>query len=384
MIITNCAACAAPLAHDAPRCVRCKTRYCNATCQHDHWRRGHKQICKRIHRGGNAEQYYADKKYKEAVAEAVEACVDDTKGQKCYICLEAVHPRTGEGLVRGCACGDRDGVASPELGVAHVSCLAEQAKILYAEVKEKKIGVEAKGMRFQRWSICSLCEQDYHGSVSCALGWACWDTYLGGSEVDWARRMAITQLGNGLSAATHYEEALSVQEAELSIERRLGGSELDTTITQSGLARTYRALGRYEDALLRLRRDVYSATSKLLGEENISSLIEANNYASLLRQLNQFEEAKLILRKTIPVAQRVLGYCHEVTLKIRWQYAQALYKDDGATLDDLREAVDTLEDSAQSVQRVLGGAHPITLGIEDELGRSRAALRAREKLSASA
>ena len=77
-ILTTCAACAAPLAHDAPRCVRCKLRYCNATCQHDHWRRGHKQICKRIHRGGNAEQYNADKKYKEAVAVAVEACADDT------------------------------------------------------------------------------------------------------------------------------------------------------------------------------------------------------------------------------------------------------------------------------------------------------------------
>ena len=71
MIITNCAACAAPLAHDAPRCVRCKTRYCNSTCQHDHWRRGHKQICKKIHRGGNAEQYHAGKRYKEAVAVAV-------------------------------------------------------------------------------------------------------------------------------------------------------------------------------------------------------------------------------------------------------------------------------------------------------------------------
>ena len=81
MILTNCAACAAPLAHNAPRCVRCKTRYCNKTCQHDHWRRGHKQICKRIHRGGNAEQYHADKKYKEAVAAAVEACAEDTKGQ---------------------------------------------------------------------------------------------------------------------------------------------------------------------------------------------------------------------------------------------------------------------------------------------------------------
>ena len=41
-----------------------------------------------------------------------------------HICLEAVHSRTGEGLVRGCGCGDRHGVSSPELGVAHVSCLA--------------------------------------------------------------------------------------------------------------------------------------------------------------------------------------------------------------------------------------------------------------------
>ena len=31
MILTNCAACAAPLAHDAPRCVRCWTRYCDST-----------------------------------------------------------------------------------------------------------------------------------------------------------------------------------------------------------------------------------------------------------------------------------------------------------------------------------------------------------------
>ena len=48
-------------------------------------------MCKKIHRGGNAEQYNADKKYKEAVAVAVEACADDTKGQTCYICTQALH-----------------------------------------------------------------------------------------------------------------------------------------------------------------------------------------------------------------------------------------------------------------------------------------------------
>ena len=61
------------------------------------------RFVRRIHRGGNAEQYHADKKYKEAVAVAVEACAEDTKGQTCYICTQALHWKTKEGLVRGCA-----------------------------------------------------------------------------------------------------------------------------------------------------------------------------------------------------------------------------------------------------------------------------------------
>ena len=52
--------------------------------------------------------------------------------------------------------------------------------------------------------------------------------------------------------------------------------------------------------------------------------------------------------------------------------------DTGATLDDLREAVTTLEDTARTARRVLGGAHPTTKGIGLSLGNARAALRARE------
>ena len=52
--------------------------------------------------------------------------------------------------------------------------------------------------------------------------------------------------------------------------------------------------------------------------------------------------------------------------------------DTGATLDDLREAVTTLEDTARTARRVLGGAHPIVLAIEKDLQKSRAALAARE------
>ena len=54
-------------------------------------------------------------------------------------------------------------------------------------------------------------------------------------------------------------------------------------------------------------------------------------------------------------------------------YAEALYKDD-ATLDDLREAVATLEDTERIARQVFGGAHPLTVDIEDDLRTARAAL----------
>ena len=51
---------------------------------------------------------------------------------------------------------------------------------------------------------------------------------------------------------------------------------------------------------------------------------------------------------------------------------------DGATLDDLHEAVTTLEVAARYARRVLGGAHPITASIGSHLTCSRATLRIRE------
>ena len=63
---------------------------------------------------------------------------------------------------------------------------------------------------------------------------------------------------------------------------------------------------------------------------------------------------------------------------MRWLYAGALYKDDAATLDDLREAVSTLAEIEPIARRVLGGAHPLTDDIEWGSGEARATLRARE------
>ena len=65
-------------------------------------------------------------------------------------------------------------------------------------------------------------------------------------------------------------------------------------------------------------------------------------------------------------------------LVMRWIYAQALYENPGATLDEVREAVTTLEDTERTARRVLGGAHPDAVQIEHSLRVVRAALGARE------
>ena len=56
-------------------------------------------------------------------------------------------------------------------------------------------------------------------------------------------------------------------------------------------------------------------------------------------------------------------------------------EDPAVTLDDLREAVTTLQDAERTARRVFGGSYPLTVDIEVSLRGARAALRARETLS---
>ena len=375
LLLTQCAVCATDLGLSlGKKCGRCSTRYCGAACQVQHWKEGgHDQLCKKIKRSGGAEQYHANKKYTEAVAVAATACAEDTKGQTCYICTQALHWKTKEGLVRMCACR---GTA----GFAHVSCLAEQAKILLSEVEENNLGYKVFNERFKRWQACSLCEQKYHGIVRCALGWACWKTYVGRPEAGGVRIAAMSSLGTGLCEANNNESALPVMEAELAARRRLGDTERNILCVQGNLASLYEKLGRVEEAL-RMRQDVYSRRLELNGKEREETLRAATNYAASLVNLRRFKEAKSLLLKTMPVMRRVLGENDEARLRMRWMYARALCEDTGATLDQLREAVTSLEDTDRIARRVIGAAHPLTSTIEEDLREARAALSAREDVT---
>ena len=111
-----------------------------------------------------------------------------------------------------------------------------------------------------------------------------------------------------------------------------------------------------------------------------SSIVTALRRSSSV-SIQRYEKAKSLTRRQIPVARRVLGEGCETTLRMRYNYARALYIDPAATLDDLSEAVTTLEDARRIARRVLGGPHPLTKGMESELRNARAALDSRETQS---
>ena len=113
------------------------------------------------------------------------------------------------------------------------------------------------------------------------------------------------------------------------------------------------------------------------------TLLTANNYALSLIHQQRYQESKSLLRRTLPVARRVLGENDETTLRMRALYAEALYEDPAATLDDLREAVTKVEETERIARRVLGSAYPLASAIKENLEDARAALAARETPSAS-
>ena len=361
MLLTKCAACATTLAHDhKPKCAKCKTRYCDRECQKRHWRSGHKQLCKEVEKGGGAEQHNADKKNKEAVATAVDACKKDTKGQTCYICTEALHWKTKEGLVRGCACR---GTA----GFAHVSCLAEQAKILVAEAKENN-----KDPQWHRWNDCSLCEQRYHGVVKCAFGWACWKTYVSRPEGDQHRIWAMASLGLALRAGGHIREATAVLEAALALIRRETPNDCHTILSaQNTLASLYGKQGRRDDELS-LRRQCYAASKLVEGPCSLNLLINANNLGMCLHKRGDFAESMETVREPLADARRTLGDDHWMTLNFRETTADNFAGLGGDA--NLGKSIAIYEDLVGQSRRLLGAAHPSTQQRERCLRQFRALL----------
>ena len=374
MILTTCAVCAVPLTHEAPAtCAKCDTRYCSATCRHSHWRSGHRGLCPEIRRAGGAEQYNANEKYKEAVAVAVKECAEDTKGQTCYICLE---DGSEEGLVRRCACR---GAA----GVAHLSCLAKQAKILCDEAEEDD---ERYDESWNKWNKCGMCKQHYHGMAINALGWACWKSYVGLPEADDKRCAALRALSHCIAVDDRDgASAICIHQANIDSVRRFMPDEEGLLLhATTNLALAYKSVGRDSEALA-LQREVY-AQSKELGDEDDVFFSTVTDLALSLMEADLWGEAKTLLREHLTAASDSLGADHLETLYARLYYAESLLYDDGdgeTTYEqdraDYLESERIAADVLRRAERIYGSGHPVTVEAQDILKEAREDIAANER-----
>ena len=169
----------------------------------------------------------------------------------------------------------------------------------------------------------------------------------------------MTQLGNGLSEAEHYDDAVAVYEAELATEERLGGKEEgETLITRGNLAICYYNLGQLDEALS-MQREVYAGRQNLFwsgGNQDIAVC----NLTEYLVAAREFEEAQSLAREELPAIIDRHGPDGSLTLEVRAWYARALFRADGASEDDVAEALTILEDVLRRSKRVLGDSHPDT------------------------
>ena len=320
------------------------------------------RACKKIARGGGAEQYHADKKFKEAAEAAVVACAAQGVPQdaECFICGCSINsmPRSSEGIVRGCACRGT-------MGLAHLSCLVRQA-----EMEVKRMEEWNDGGGFLKWLKCFDCGQMFHGVVFHALGWAAWKTYLGRPEADAVRCDAMTALGNAL-CESRPKEALPVLEDTVVFFRRLGKHSILNPNFDS-LAICYGKLGRHKEAV-RVQRKVYEAILRHHGAENLETIRAVNNLSHFLNNKGSFAEVLELTSQYGPIAKRVLGADRLTYILLTWNRARAL-QGRGGSRADIIAAVSLLEDALQRTTRVFGPQHPRTRDNTERLENARMGL----------
>jgi hypothetical protein len=364
LFIRHCPACGTDLPDQgAKQCSRCKTRYCGADCQKQHWEAGgHDKLCRKIRKSGGAERYYADQQYKKTVAEAVAECAAATQGQTCYICTEAVHCKTKEGLVRMCACHTTE-------GFVHLSCLVRQAEIAVAD----DMSNEEYAAKMSRWHRCRLCGQQFYGQAYFALGWACFKAYNWGGPSPREMTLKISglhQLGQSLGLMGLHEDALRVREAELALVEQLGYPEEAVAHfrTSVELCRIRAAPGTDVSAT-NTSKEHWGNLVKMHGEGAAVTLIEAFNLSLRLCSVPEHaHEGLKFVREQIPIAERALGPANETTLKLRRVLARVLVNTRSAATWDanLREAETIFSDILARARQVFGEQHPLTKVIQDD------------------
>ena len=226
----------------------------------------------------------------------------------------------------------------------------------------------------KKWQKCFDCDQEFHGAVQLALGWACWKTYRGRPVTDGTQCQAMGALGGALRSSGRCAEAIPVLEAELALRRRhFSRSEQGILGTIANLANCHCDLGRDDEALA-LRREVYAGMVAVYGVSHERTILNGCNLGISLNNLALWDEALPLLRQLLPAARQLLGADNDVTLDIKLNLAHVLYNVPESSRDDLLEAETIMQGVVQRRRQVFGPAHPRTLLAERALSRARAKL----------
>ena len=105
-------------------------------------------------------------------------------------------------------------------------------------------------------------------------------------------------------------------------------------------------------------------------------MIAALNLSDGLIKNGNCTAATSFLRERMPEARRAFPQNHEMTLRFRDNYALSLFKNSGASRDDLVAAVAEYEDLNRVARRVLGPDHDVTREFRLNMEEARAKLEA--------
>ena len=190
----------------------------------------------------------------------------------------------------------------------------------------------------------------------------------------------MTTLAGGLRENDFYAEALAIYESRLGTLERL---DLDSHIedmiltAKTNIAACLTDLGRNDEAF-EMKKFIYDRKKKLYGSSDTATLVSATHlYASWDNGNDAYlVERQSFARKQSRVARRALGPDHEITLRLRSQYARSLLiRSSTPPRSDWLEAIEVAEDVVETSRRVLGTSHPLTMHFQEMLERAKELVR---------
>ena len=90
--------------------------------------------------------------------------------------------------------------------------------------------------------------------------------------------------------------------------------------------------------------------------------------------IDLYSEARALCTEMLPKSRKLLGEEDDITLGLRYSYAQALVYKPAPSLEELRLAVAVLEKLERTALRVLGPSHPKIPAVRQTLGLARGKL----------